>query len=47
MLHVSFRDGTFAAFLISALFHHKSAGVLQAFFSQAQQIMGFVKGVNK
>ena len=47
MLRVSFIDETFAAFLNSVLFHHKSAGVLQPFSSQAEQMMGFVRGVNK
>lgn len=47
MLHVSFIDEIFVAFLNSVLFHHKSAGVLLAFSLQVQKIVGFVRGVNK
>lgn len=43
MLCLSFMDETFAAFLNLAVFCHKSAVGLQAFSSQTQQIMGFVK----
>ena len=42
MLCVSVTDESFATFLNSALFHYKSAGV-----SQALQIVGFVRAVNK